>query len=883
MGKTTIWSAVVDEALDRGFTVLLARPSEAEAELAFSVLIDLLSSVESGLLDELPGVQRSSLAQALRRAEVGTAVDPVAVALAVLALLRSMSADGPAVVVAVDDLQWVDAPSLRALTYAFRRLDDAAVGLVATVRVDADLELTRLAERDESALDRIEVVGLGARQLARLVFERTGRTLSPPQLQRLAQLSAGSPFYALEIAETGDLEHVPPSLGAALKARLVALSDAARAAGLTAAALGRVDASVVDVHGSAMNELRAARILDEQSDALWFTHPLLASAFVELHTREEVQRAHLALASSLADPDERALHLGRGTTEPSERVAAQLEAACDRLDARGAPETAAVLAERAAALTPEADPVRRTRRLLRAADLYQAAGEGQEHVFPLLGELAEVLPPGPDRARVFVRIGWLGAQIDSMTGPEAVAYQERAVAEAEGAPDVLVAAHSVLARMRGLGGDYRAALQHAELAVEAGSDLQPNGMFPSPSGELGIARFYSGFGLDEQLFEEGIAREVRGNRTFEPYQSPKLQLAKAFLCTGQLVRARTALLELIELSQELERVRSTAGCVLMLTEVELRAGNLSLAEAYTAEFVNLDRQLRGDLGDEWYPSGVVAMHLGRVDDARRILRAGIEYSESIGSTIWLAHHMWALGHLELAAGDLALARDVLAPLPGMLRETGLGEWAVHPFHPDLIEALVGLGEIDDAVELTAELEAYGRRLDRPWGLATAARSAALIASARGEIEQALGSAERALAVHERLDWPFERARTLLVTGGVLRRLGRRRDAAAMLAEAKSAFDALRNPLWSLRAEAEERRLGGRRGAGDDLTPTEERVAELAGQGLRNAEIAAQLYVTPKTVETTLSRVYRKLGIRSRTELAGQLAAIRAGDRSARKL
>ncbi len=126
------------------------------------------------------------------------------------------------------------------------------------------------------------------------------------------------------------------------------------------------------------------------------------------------------------------------------------------------------------------------------------------------------------------------------------------------------------------------------------------------------------------------------------------------------------------------------------------------------------------------------MHLGRVDDARRILTAGVEYSRAISSTIWLAHHLWALGHLELAAGNLAAARETLGQLPQMLRATGLGEWSVHPFHPDLIETLVGLGEIDEAVELTAELEEYGRRLDRPWGLATAARSAALIASARGE-------------------------------------------------------------------------------------------------------------------------------------------------------
>ena len=775
--------------------------------------------------------------------------------------------------VAVDDLQWVDAPSLRALTYAFRRLEDAPVGLVATVRVGSDLELTRLAERDDSSLDRIEIGGLGKRQLARIVFERTGRTLSPSQVQALARLSGGSPYYALEIAVTGDLARVPESLAAALRARLASLSDGARKMGFTAATLGRVDPAVVDIHGADLLELRAARIVDEQMPgSVWFTHPLLASTLLDMHTPEERRLVHVSLAAVLEDPDERALHLGRGTDAQSEAVAAELENASARLDARGAPEMAAALAERAAALTPESDHAARTRRLLSAADLYQAAGEGQEHVFPLLGELAESLPEGPDRARVFVRLGWLGAQIDSMTGPEAVEYQERALAEADGAADVGAAAHAVLARMRGLGGDYRAALRHAELAFEASADSAPNGMFPSPSGELGIARFYSGLGLDEELFEAGIELESRGGQAREPYQSPKLQLAKALLCTAQLTRARTAMLELLDLSIELERVRSTAGCVLQLTEIEVRAGNLAQAEAYSAEFVNLDRQLRGDLGDEWYPSGAVAMHLGRVEDARRILTAGVEYSRAISSTTWLAHHLWALGHLELAAGNLGFARENLVQLPEMLRATGLGEWAVHPFHPDLIETLVGLGEIDEAVELTAELEEYGQRLDRPWGLATAARSAALVASARGETDEALAASQRALAEHERLDWPLEHGRSLLVAGGILRRVGRRRDAAATLAEAKAIFAAIRNPLWSMRVEAEERRLGGRRGTSGELTGTEARVAELAGQGLRNAEIAAQLYVTPKTVEATLSRVYRKLGIRSRTELAGRLAA-----------
>lgn len=302
----------------------------------------------------------------------------------------------------------------------------------------------------------------------------------------------------------------------------------------------------------------------------------------------------------------------------------------------------------------------------------------------------------------------------------------------------------------------------------------------------------------------------------------------------------------------------------------MRAGNLEQADAHAAEFVHLDRQLRGKRSAEWYPSGIVAVHRGRTDEARRILVSAIDDSRrSTGSTIWLAHQLWALGHLELVLGNLGAAREALKPLPEMLRETGLGEWSVHPVHPDAIETLVEIGELDRATELADELEAYAHRLDRPWGRATAARSRALIASALGANDAALELAEQALVEHRRLDWPLEHGRTLLVRGCILRRLGRRRDAGATLAEARALFSALGSPLWCARAEAEARRLGGRRRAGG-LTATETRVAELAAQGLRNTEIAARLYVTPRTVEATLSRVYRKLGVRSRTELARSL-------------
>ncbi|MDH4345761.1 MAG: AAA family ATPase [Thermoleophilia bacterium] len=866
IGKTTLWSAVVEDAIGRGYVVLTARPSQAEAGLPFAVLTDLFASMAEHVLTGLPEAQQAALGRALRRRTSPRRVDPTAVALATLGTLRLLSEARP-VVVAVDDLQWVDAPSMRALAFALRRLDRAAVGYVATVRSDHERALETLTGGAPALVGRIELAGLGAQHLAEVVFERTGRTLTPPQLGRLAKLSSGNPFYALELAATGDPGlAVPDTLAGALRTRLSALTRAGRGAGLTAATMGRVDEALIRrLHGRGIDELLRAGVVEDRHGTSRFAHPLLASTLLEMHTEEERRAAHLALATALEDPDERALHLGQGTDVASEAVAAELEQVARRFDARGAPEAAARLVERAAALTPEGDGEATTRRLLAASDLYQAAGEGAR-VLPLLRELVETLPAGPSRARVLLRLGWLGAQMDTMPGSEAVSYQRQALAEADGAPDVVGAANAALARLLGNGGDYREAHRHAELAVAEGAVTESTLMFPSSLGELAIARFMVGEGFDESLFGRGVELES-AQGVGEPYQTSKLQLALALLYTGRLARARAVLYELLERSRELGRVRSTAGCVLHLIEVEVRAGRLAEAEAHAAEFVHLDRQLRGDLSCEWYPSARVAVSLGREEDARRILGGGIEYSRSIESTIWLAHELWALGHLELSLGNLAAAADALVPLVPMLRATGLGEWSVHPVHPDAIEALVGLGEIDQAAELTAELEEYGRRLDRPWGKATAARSRALLDSARGASGEALAAAEQALEEHERLDWPFERARTLLVAGMILRRHGRRREAAGRIDEARAAFASLRSPLWLAKAEAEARRLGGRRKAGGALTPAEQRVAELAVAGLRNAEIAARLYVTPKTVEATLSRVYRKLGVRSRTELA----------------
>jgi DNA-binding CsgD family transcriptional regulator len=195
---------------------------------------------------------------------------------------------------------------------------------------------------------------------------------------------------------------------------------------------------------------------------------------------------------------------------------------------------------------------------------------------------------------------------------------------------------------------------------------------------------------------------------------------------------------------------------------------------------------------------------------------------------------------------------------------------LNTFVPDLVEALVLLGRVDDAAAHVATLEERGKALGSPWASATGARCRGLVAAAGGDFAEALASLDRALVAHERLPQPFELARTHLIHGTVLRRAKRRGDARAALSRAIAIFDELPARLWATRAREEVARIGGRTSVGGELTKAERRVAELAAVGRTNREVAEALFVTERTVEAALTRAYRKLGVRSRTELARKL-------------
>jgi DNA-binding CsgD family transcriptional regulator len=264
---------------------------------------------------------------------------------------------------------------------------------------------------------------------------------------------------------------------------------------------------------------------------------------------------------------------------------------------------------------------------------------------------------------------------------------------------------------------------------------------------------------------------------------------------------------------------------------------------------------------------VLATFTGREDDARRDAEAALAPSLRCGSNMLVAWQLTAMGFLEVSLGNNEAALAALQPLQAMhAAEPHATEIITAGFIPDAVEALISLGRFAEAEPLVDRLERNGARLDRAWMLAVGARCRAMLLAANGDLDAASLAIQRAMDEHQRLPMPFERARSQLVLGQLQRRQRHKGVAAATLREVRRAFEDLGTPLWADRARSELDRATLDLSRAAEFTPSEQRVAELAASGLTNREVAAAMFISTKTVEANLSRVCRKLDIRSRAEL-----------------
>ena len=892
IGKTMLWREGVAEAGERGLQVLTSRPVEAEIALPFAALGDLLGDVPDAALGRLPDPQREALEVALLRA--GTkpgGLQRRAVALGVLGAIRVLAEDTP-LVLAIDDVQWLDPPSADALTFAARRLRDEPVGLLLARRADASDESRVELETalDPDRLTRLVIGPLDIRSLDRLLRAQLGRQFLRPVLVELQRVSGGNPFFALELGRAlltrdvspapGEPLPVPATLNELVRERLAGIPAAAREAALVVSALSRPTVELVAAAAgsgggaAALEKAAAAGVLEVDDGRVRFSHPLFASVVYAQSPTARRRELHARLAEIVDDPDEQALHLALAASGPDARVAATVEDAARRARARGAPQAAAELWDRARMLTPP-DDADAWRRAIEAGECHLEAGD-TDRARLLLEEVVARLPPGRERAFALTRLAWLRAFGHGFHGC-ADLFRD-ALAEIGDDPATRIEIERGLAWSIHETGDVAAAEPHARAALELAERLEEPGVLASALADMAFFQTIRGRGVPSALIERALELE---EDTKDEWRSIFGRIRPAWVhgmlleWAGDLDAARSTLTALRDTVLARGDEHTLGYVASRLGQVECLAGNWELASHYAAESFEIAAQTGQE---EQRPFALatrarVDSHLGRVAETRAATDEGLPLALALGVVPAYLELLAIRGFLEYSLGEAREAHRFLGPLRGAVAEAGFGEPALFRFHGDAIETLLALGEHDAATALLAELEDQARATGGVWALTIASRCRALLSAAAGDSDAADGSLDRALELHEQLQQPFERGRTLLVRGTLQRRNRKKRPARESLTQALAAFDELGARLWSERARAELRRIGGRAPATPGvLTPTEERVAALVAAGGTYREVADALFISPKTVQWNLSKIYRKLGIRSRAELTAKLAA-----------
>ena len=882
IGKTTLMRTAVDSAHRRGVRVFSCTGSPSHVRLSYSGLAELFTEVDDDALSELTPPQREALDTVLLRSSLGAdAIDPLAVSTATLSVLERLASEGP-VLIALDDLQWLDRSTARVVQYCSRRLiapsrqSAAPVGLIITRRVGAEPGRYERAAavRPDDWTEVIRVGSLGAQEIAGLIKEQVPRQFDRRELVRVWEASGGNPFYALELSRVLPEDAtkaaslpLPETLEGVVSARTTGLGEEMEDTLLAVAAMANPTVDLIEqlAGHEAVLLLEGAEergLLKRDGRRLHFTHPLLAHGIYESASAPRRREMHRRIAEVATDPEERARHLAYGEVLPDAIEA--LDEASRYVRERGAPLVAADLLE--LALELGGDSALRVRLAEHMFDL----GEPQR-AEQLVKQALEEGISGDSLAEALLLLGEI-AYADNRY-PEARDALERGL-QVPGAQERLLALMEfqlTLTRFNLGLWDDASAMAHA--ALSRAERLQDEGLLAVAHAAVALTDFLCGRGLDEGRLEKARSLEDPQWPTSAAF-SPESCAAILYFWVGRLDDGRRCLDVAYERWCEQGQEPATALAASMRVWLECSSGDLDAAAPAAAEAQERLRELGIPSAEAQalWAGAHVAAYAGRVEEARRDARKAMEQFLALG---WHNRTTWplgTLGFLELSVGDYEAAADTLGAAAARIVDAAPEPVVLGMFlTTDAAEGLIGAGRVEEAEPIVAAVERHGEAQDRAWALAMGARCRGLILAANGDVDAAEDSLERALAVHDRLPIPVERARTLLVLGRIRRRLRKRRAAKEALDEALSTFEAVGSPRWADQARAEIDAIGLRLGAGDELTPAEKRVAALAAQGLSNKEIASTLVVSAKTVEAHLGRTYRKLNVRSRTELAAKLA------------
>lgn len=890
MGKTVLWEEALDHAARNGVRVLDARPTHAEAGLAFAGLHELLRDVDPAEVAAIPAPQRRALDAALYRDTPGDVRDDAqppeagAIAVTMLSLLRALAERGP-LLVAIDDVQWLDPSSLAPLRFAIRRLRGAPVGALVALRArehDAPEEpADEPWSTSEDPATHIELGPLSLGALHRIIVDRSGHSFGRPSLVRLLELTGGNPFLATELVAAWGLEAVtrassgqplPETVNRLVRQRVGRLGADERRLAQAVALLGRANEELLvrvalpdgDATASrvALDHAVEAGVLLTDGDRIRCAHPLIASAVLTSLTPAARRELHTRIADALDDPIEEAPHRAAAASGPDGVVAERLDHAAAVATARGASFEVVSLRERALALTPPADGTALARRRHGLAEALFTAGDtaqARTHLRQVpLDDPTTDQPTRRETLLMLATIEWFeGAQDHS------IAFAERALAESPDDAEWQGRVHARLSWML----DESLALQaeHASAALRLLDPERDPVTYAFAALNGAWARLLAGDGADEATLALGD-RLQEAARSWEYSTIPAIW-AKAM---DRFDRARELIERYLGHSRDRGDESSVAQLLSMRVEVEAWTGRLGLA----VELADASVAAAEQSGQQVYLAtslarrGLVHAYRGDLDAAEADARAGLVLSSP---PIVPPVPLGVLGFVALTRGHPAEAVAHLALAAEMLDGVGMRDPASYRFHGDLVEALVLTGDLAEAERQVTLLEERARIAPRPWIEAITARSRGLLLAAQGDLPGALAALERALATHKTLEMPLELARTQLAHGVALRRSGSRRRASAAITAAMDGFVVLGCTPWAERARDELARVGLRPRDDGGLSPSEERIARMAAEGLTNRVIAERLVISPKTVEATLARVYTKLGIGSRAQLGARMA------------
>jgi len=885
-GKSTLLLAGIAVAEEAGCRVLRSEPSASDADAPFAGLSDLLAGIFPEVADRIPGPQREALEVALLlRSAGGTPHTAHAVGLAVLAALRSFLEAGP-VLVAIDDVQWLDAGSLDALAFATRRITAGSLGVLLAARTQALADpLTVDAPPLPDSWRELCTAVPGARQIDLAPLDqRQVQDLLPPtataaQARLIAAQSRGNPFWALQVAASQHAAEAPvPELAMSLSRRLArSLTQPAADALAVVAAAGRLTlADVTSVLGhltddplAALDAAVLAGVVVEAAGRFAAAHPLIGAAAVKSLPPGRRLSIYKCLAETAGSPESHAhfaaLAAGPG---PDPDVADALDAAAEAAHARAANAAAGQFAARAVTFSPPADPSAVIRRRIRAAELLFQAGDidgAVEHLealdidglqideleraLPLLTDVVE-LARGPAAARAII-----AREVDT-AGPDP---RRRALMLALASDNTY-----------GIPGKRRTAASEAiACAEDAGPTAAP--ALHRALLNLVIAKVKGGEGLDSGLLD-------RAERLEATVPVPTLH-DRADVTRGLWSRFVEDLdASLAALRRSVSRARYSGNDLALVTFLSYLAETMVLAGEFTAAATAVDEAKQVAAWHDWptspwhvKPRCELLIAAGKLDAALALAEdlhpadtAQSPAARFVGAAVrgkvsaWRGDQAAAVGNLELAA---SCADQFDWSDPGA-RER-IDSW--------LAEAYVGVGRLDEAASIAARLREIGDRLGRPALSGDAARIDALAAAAQGDLATAAALAAEAVDAHGRSPLRVELARSLLLLGRIERRRRARGEARAALQNARALAEEMGHVPLRAEISGELPRIAPARSRGH-LTAAEQRVADQIAAGSTSLEAAKALFISVRTVDTHVASIYRKLGVRTRSELRRTLAS-----------